>query len=155
MPTPPLTHVRRQGVLDERVEGSQNLVVSDQQVRLCAERVEHAGKLDRDVSGSDNGDSLRLLLDVEEAVRVDSVRGTRDLVIGGDGRSSTDSDSNLLRLDRVALAVEGLDGKGVRVDERSVTLVVVDLVVDKVLLAAGQGLFSSARERIVSGVRSL
>jgi len=155
MPTLSLTHVRRQGVLDKRVEGSQNLVVSDQQVRLCAERVEHAGKLDRDVSGSDDGDSLRLLLDVEEAVRVDSVRGTRDLVIGGDGRSSTDSDSNLLRLDRVGLAVEGLDGKGVRVDERSVTLVVVDFVVDKVLLAAGQGLFSSARERIVSGVRSL
>jgi hypothetical protein len=35
--------------------------------------MEDTGQLDSDISGTNNGNSLRLLFDVEETVRVDTV----------------------------------------------------------------------------------
>jgi hypothetical protein len=67
------THVFRKNVLEHWVESPQDLLVTDHQVGLRAKRMEDTGQLDSDVSGTDNGNSLRLLFDVEETVRVDTV----------------------------------------------------------------------------------
>jgi len=130
-----LTHVRRERVLEHRVKRPQHLVVTDQQVGLRAERVEHPGELDGDVPCSDDCDAFRLFLNVEETVRVDSVGCTWNVVVGRNGRSTTYGDGDLLRLDLVRLAVERLDRERVGVDKRCVALVVVDLIVDQVFLA--------------------
>jgi hypothetical protein len=65
--------VFRKHVLEHGIESPQNLLVTDHQVRLRAKRMEDTGQLDSDISGTNNGNSLRLLFDVEETVRVDTV----------------------------------------------------------------------------------
>lgn len=107
----------------------------DDQVSLRAEGVEHTGQLDGNVSGSNDDDSLGLSVDVKEAIRVDTVFGTGDLIVGGDCGSPSDGNGDLLGLDFVGRAVVRFDLEGVGIEERSVALVVVDLVVDQVLLA--------------------
>lgn len=107
----------------------------DDKVCLRAEGVEHTGKLDGNVSGSNDDDSLWLSVDVKEAIRVDAVLGTRNLVVGGNSGSTTDGNGDLLCFDFVGRAVVRLDLEGVGIEERGVSLVVVDLVVDQVLLA--------------------
>ncbi len=133
------THVVAEHILQHRVKRAQHLVVPDEEVRLCAERVEHARELDGNVSGANDGDALGLLLDVEEAVRVDAVGRAGDLVIGRNGRPAADGNDNLLGLDRVRRAVSLFNLDLVLVDEGGVALVIVDLVVDQVLLAEGRG----------------
>lgn len=109
--------------------------MSDDQVGLRAKGVEHTGQLDGDVSGSNDDDSLGLSVDVKEAIRVDTVFGTGDLIVGGDCGSPSDGNGDLLRFDFVGRAVVRLNLEGVGIEEGSVALVVVDLVVDQVLLA--------------------
>jgi hypothetical protein len=109
--------------------------VPDDQVGLRAEGVEHTSQLDGDISGSNDDDSLGLTVDVKEAIRVDTVFGTGDLIVGGDCGSPSDGNGDLLRFDFVGRAVVRLNLEGVGIEEGSVALVVVDLVVDQVLLA--------------------
>jgi len=105
-------------------------------VGLRSEGVEDTSKLDSNVSGADDSDPLGLLLNFEESIRVDSVRSTGDLVVGRDGRTSTNSNDNLLGLDVVRGSVVSSDLDLVLVYERCPTLMVGDLVVDQVLLTA-------------------
>jgi hypothetical protein len=79
--------------------------MTDHQVRLCAERVEYASQFDRDITSTDDGNPLGLFLDIEKAVRVDTVRCAGDLVVRGNSGSTADSDDKLFRPDGVLGAV--------------------------------------------------
>jgi hypothetical protein len=57
-----------------------------------AQRIENPSELDSNIPRPYHDDALRLLLDVEESVRVDSVRSTRNLLVGRDRRSAADGD---------------------------------------------------------------
>jgi len=67
------------GVLDHGVEVAEEGVVADEEVGLGAEGVEHAGQLDGDVAGADDGDFLGLALEVEEAVAGDAQLAAGDV----------------------------------------------------------------------------
>lgn len=105
-------------------------------MRLRAEGVEHPSELNSDISGSNDDDSLGLLLNVKEPVRVDTVLCAGNVVIGRDGRSTADGDVEHLGFDSVRLApVPRSDFDLVGRDELGPAFVVVDFVVDEVLLA--------------------
>jgi hypothetical protein len=122
-------------VLEHGVESPQDLFVTDHQVGLRAKRMEDTGQLDSDISGTDNGNPLRLLFDVEETVRVDTVRGSGDILILGDSRSTTDSNNEFLGSNSVLRAVWSLDLDLILVEERGISFVVGYIVLDQVLLA--------------------
>lgn len=121
-------------ILQHGIECSQDLVVTDHQVGLCAQRVENTGQLDRDVTGTDNSNPLGLLLDVKEAVRVDTVGCPGNLLVRGDSGSPSNSDNKLFGSDGVFGTVGPFDLNLVLVEERSVSFMVIDLVVHQVLL---------------------
>jgi hypothetical protein len=102
----------------------------DHQVSLCSQGVENSGKLDGNVTRSYNGNTLRLFFDLEETVGVDTVRGTRDVIVRRNSGSTTDSNDDLLCLDSVRGLVITSDLDLVLGDERSPSLVVIDLVID-------------------------
>ncbi|KAH6610290.1 Elongation factor 1-gamma 1 [Trichoderma cornu-damae] len=86
------------GLLDHGVKVPQEGLASDQQVGFRAEGVEHAGKLDGDVAGADNGHLAGLPLNVEEAVAVDAQLGPGDL--GRVAGLAPDGDEDLLGVDQ-------------------------------------------------------
>jgi hypothetical protein len=100
--------------------------------------VEHTGELDRDISSSDDSDPLGLFLNLEETVRVDSVRSSWDFLVGRYRWSPTDSDDDLLCLDGVGGLVISSDLDLVLVDEGGPTLVIGNAVIDQVLLAVNE-----------------
>lgn len=75
--------------------------MTDHQVGLRAQRMEDTGQLHSNIASSDNRDPLRLLFDVEETVRIDTVRGSGNVLVLGDSWSASDSDNEFLRSDRV------------------------------------------------------
>ncbi len=119
-------------LLDHGVKVAQEGVVADEQVRLDAERVEHARKLDGDVPGADQGHLLGQGGDVEEAVAVDAVLGAGDR--RGGGRVAAGGDEDLLGVDhRLGAVVERhLDRVGR--DDLGPAVHVLDLVVGEVAL---------------------
>lgn len=99
------------------------------------EGVEDASKLDSDVTSSNDDDALGQLLEVEEAVTVETELGTFNLLrLGGSSSNGNDNAvGRVLALDvgstvNLGLGVGGLDGEGVGIDERSVSGDVLDLV---------------------------
>lgn len=80
-------------VLDHGVEVAQEGAVADEEVGLDAEGVEHAGELDGDVAGADEGDLLGQGGDVEEAVAVDAVLGAGDAREAGGAAADGDDDA--------------------------------------------------------------
>ena len=131
-----LTHVRPQDILQHRIKRPQHFVMSDYQVRLCAEGVEYARELDSDVSRTNYDHTFRLLLDIEEPIRVDPIFGPRDHVVRGDSWTTSDGDGDLLRFDLVSRPIEGFDLECVRVDKSGETFVVIDFVVGEIFLTA-------------------
>ena len=99
--------------------------MSDNQMRLCTKSVEHTSELDGDVSSTNDDDLLWLFLNIKEPIRVDTVRSSWDLIIGRNGRSTTDSYCDLLGLDLVFRSVVLRDFEGVRVDEFGPSFMVV------------------------------
>jgi len=87
----------RHALLDHGVEGPQEGVVPDEQVRLHAQGVEHARKLHSDVSRAHERDLLRQRGDVEEAVTVGAVFGAGD--IRRASGAAADSDQDAVRAD--------------------------------------------------------
>lgn len=80
------------GFLDHGVEGAEEGVVADEEVRFAAEVVEHAGHFDGDVAGADEGDALRQGFEVEEAVRRDAELGAGDVLRDVGVAASCDED---------------------------------------------------------------
>jgi hypothetical protein len=117
-------------VLDHGVKSAQELVVADEQVGFGAEMVEHASHLDSNVSGTDDGDLLGLLLQVEEAVAADTELSTLDF--NGAGTTSN-SDQNLVCADVLLLAILTNNLDDMLGDERGGAVQVLDLVVVEVL----------------------
>lgn len=120
------------GFLDDGVEAAEESVVADEEMSLRAEGVEHAGEFDGDVTGSNNGDLLRLLIDVEETVGVDTQLGTRDR--GRDARVSTHGDEDLLGVDEDLGSVVESHLSLVLGQELTPAVEVLDLVVGEVSL---------------------
>lgn len=120
------------GFLDDGVEAAEESVVTDEEMSLCAEGVEHAGEFDSNVTGADDGDLLGLLLDVEEAVRVDTELGARDR--GRNARVTTDSDEDLLGVDEDLRSVIESHLGLVLGQQLTPAVKVLDLVVDEVSL---------------------
>ena len=130
-----LFHVIAKDVLQHRVKRPQHLVVTDHQVSLGPERMEHAGQLDGNVPGTDDGDPFGLFLDLKEPVRVDPVGRTRNVIVRGDRGTSTDGDDDLFGLDGVRRPVILGNLDLILGDERRPSLVIGYLVVDEVLFA--------------------
>lgn len=120
------------GLLDHGVEVAQEGVVTDEEVGFGAEGVEHAGELDGDVAGADEGDLLGLDVDVEEAVRVGAELGAGDF--RGDGGVAADGDEDLLGLDGGLGAVVEGDLGLVLAGQAGPAVEVLDLVVVEVAL---------------------
>jgi len=89
-------------VLNHGVESTEELVMTDEQVGLSAEVVEHASHLDGNVTSADNSDLLGLLLEIEEAVTVNAELSTLDVDCAG---ATTDSDEDLLCADLLLLTI--------------------------------------------------
>lgn len=117
-------------VLNHGIEGTQKLVMADEQVGLSTEVVEHASHLDGDVTSTDDGDLLRLLLELEEAVTVDTKLGTLDADCAG---ATANSDKDLLCADLLFLTVVTNNLDNVLGDERGSSVEVFDLVILEVL----------------------
>ena len=105
-------HPVRERLPERGVERAQDGLAADEHVHLAAERVEHARELDRDVARADDRDALRLLREVEEAVRVDTEARTGDLVLRRDRRSPARRDHNLVGVERVRATIGALDFDG-------------------------------------------
>jgi hypothetical protein len=118
-------------VLDHGVESAQELVMTDEQVSLGTEVVEHASHLDSNVTSTDDSDLLGLLLEVEEAITADTELGTLDVDCAG---ATTDSDEDLLCANLLLLTVLADNLDDVLGDERGGSVEVFDLVVLQVLL---------------------
>jgi hypothetical protein len=118
-------------VLDHGVESTQELVMTDEQVGLSTEVVEHASHLDSNVTSTNNSDLLGLLLKIEEAITVDAELGTLDVDCAG---TTTNSDEDLLCADLLLLTVLADNLDNVLGDERGGSVEVFDLVVLQVLL---------------------
>ena len=97
--------------------------------------MEHASQFNGDITSSDDSNALRLLFDIEETIRIDTVRGSRDILVLGDSRSAANSDNEFLRSDRVLGTVWPLDLYLILVEEGCVTFVIGYVVFDQILLA--------------------
>lgn len=128
----------RKDILQHWIESPQNLLMTNHQMCLRAQRVEDTGQFDGDVSGANDSNPLWLLFDVEETVRVDTIRRSGDLFVLGDSRPASDSDDELLGTDCVFRAIWSLDLHLVLVEERGISFVVGDVVLDQILLAEGE-----------------
>jgi hypothetical protein len=119
-------------LLDHGVEVAQEGLVADEQVGFSAEGVEHAGKLDGDVAGADNGNLLGLDVNVEEAIAVDAV------LSAGNGRRrrglAADGDENLLGVDEDLGAVVLGDLDLILGQEAAPAVDVLDLIVVQIAL---------------------
>lgn len=119
-------------VLDHGVEVAQEGAVTDEEVGLDAEGVEHAGELDSNVAGADEGDLLGQGGDVEEAVAVDAVLGAGDV---GEARGATaDGDDDAVRAHRGLGAVVLGDLDLVSRQQLGAAVDVLDLVGGQVAL---------------------
>lgn len=79
--------------------------MSNEEMGLCSQRIEHARKLDGNVASTHNGDLLGQGFNVEETITVGAVLGARDL--GRDRGLATDSEENLLGVDNdLGLVIE-------------------------------------------------
>ncbi len=92
-----------------RIESPQNIFMPDHQVSLRPQGVENTRQLDGDVTSTYDCDPLRLSLDVEESIRVDTVRSAGDRLIRWNGGSSSNCDDNFLRFDGVLCTILLLD----------------------------------------------
>mmetsp|Transcript_13380 Transcript_13380/g.28253 ORF Transcript_13380/g.28253 Transcript_13380/m.28253 type:complete len:440 (+) Transcript_13380:380-1699(+) len=71
-------HRRVEVLAENRVEAAESLVTAHEEARRATKLLEDAGKLNRNVASTNNSHLLRLLLEEEEAVRVDAVLDARD-----------------------------------------------------------------------------
>ncbi len=99
-------HQRRLQIL---VETAQHRVAADDEMGFRAQRVQHARQLDRDVAGPDHGHAAGPIGQLEEAVRGDTVLGTRQI---GHDRLAADRDD-----DAFGGVTRSLDLDRLRVDE--------------------------------------
>jgi len=118
-------------VLNHGIEGTEELVMANEQVGLCAEVVEHASHLNGNVTGADDGDLLGLLLEVEEAITVDTELFTLNTDLAG---TTANGNEDLLCAHLLLLTVLAHDLDDVLGDERGSSIEVLDLVVLEVLL---------------------
>lgn len=102
---------------------------------LRSERVEDSSEFNSNVSRTDDGDTFGLFFNIKESIRVDTVRSTWNLLIAWNGRSPSDGNGDLFSFDLVLFPIETFDLEGILVNERSVSFMVIDLVIDEVLLA--------------------
>ena len=119
-------------VLEQRVERAQELVLPDEQMRLRAQRVQHARHLDGDVAGANDGDPFRLLLELEEAVAGDAVFVAGD--ISRQVGMSAGGDEDLIGPQVRLLAAVEINLDVVAVEEVCSSVDVLDLLVRKVPL---------------------
>lgn len=94
-------HPRSENFLDGRVKSPEDGVTTDEEVGLRSEGVEDTGEFDGDITGTDDDDSFRLVLEVEETIRGNTKVGSRNLFFRGDGRVPSNSDANMVGLDGV------------------------------------------------------
>lgn len=109
--------------------------MSDHQVRLASQCVENSSELYRNVASSNHNNTFRLVFEVEESVRVDTVTSTRNFLVRRDSWSSTDGNVKDLGLDFVRFSIGRGDLDGVGIEELGKAFVVVYMVVPEILLA--------------------
>ena len=119
-------HPRSKDFLDGGVESPENGVTTDEEMSLGSEGIEDTRKFDGDVTSADDDDSFRLVFEVEEAIRGNTEARAGDVLVGGDGRVTTNGDANVIGLDGIGLltGVRDLDLGGGQ--DGSVTVEEVD-----------------------------
>ena len=89
-------------ILNHRVECSQKLVATDEEMCLGAQGVQHTSHLNADVSCTARGNAFRLLLKVEEAIAVDGEFLSGNFRLLG---SATGGNEDVLCLDTLGASV--------------------------------------------------
>lgn len=130
-----LTHIRSQDILQHRVKSPQHLVMPNDQMRLRTQSIENTRELNSDIPRPNNDDSLGLLFDIKEPVRVYTVFSTGDGVGSRNGRSAAYGDGEDFGFYSVFLTVSSGYLDFVRRDETGPAFVVIDFVIDEILLA--------------------
>mmetsp|Transcript_3489 Transcript_3489/g.8387 ORF Transcript_3489/g.8387 Transcript_3489/m.8387 type:complete len:325 (+) Transcript_3489:275-1249(+) len=80
-------------LVDDWIETSQNVILTNEEINLRAQLTENTGKLYGNVASANNGHSARLFLEVKEAITGDPERGTGNL---GNNRVSTGRNENVI-----------------------------------------------------------
>mmetsp|Transcript_29340 Transcript_29340/g.73849 ORF Transcript_29340/g.73849 Transcript_29340/m.73849 type:complete len:366 (-) Transcript_29340:27-1124(-) len=88
-----LFHLFHDGLVDDRVEGAQKVVMADQKTHLGPEGVQDASQLHRNVASTTDGHRLGKILDLEKVITVQCV-----LLAGNVGHAglATDRDQHVL-----------------------------------------------------------
>lgn len=80
--------------------------MTNQKMCFCAKRIEDSCQLHGNITGTYHGHPLWLLLDVEEAVRVDAQISTWNIISRGLYRSSTCSDADVIGFNDMSLLLK-------------------------------------------------
>lgn len=113
-------------LLDHRVEVTEECVVTDEEMGLGSESVEHASEFDGNVASANNGNLLWLCGNIEEAITVGAELGAGNL--GWDSRLAADSNKNLLGVDEDLGVIVECDLGLVLGNEASPSMKVVDII---------------------------
>ena len=93
-------HHFNQRIDNQRVKAAQRRVFTYEQVRFCAQAVNHAGQFHRNVSRANNGNAFWQGRQFEETVGVDAVFHARDVRVA---RTTTGGDQDVIGGDRLAV----------------------------------------------------
>ena len=105
---------------------------------ICAESVEDSSEFNSDITSTNHDDPLGLFFNIKESIGVDTVRGSWNLIVGRDSRSTTDGDHDFLRFDLVFRSVLLGDFDSVRIDKFSPSIMVIYILLVQVTLANSQ-----------------
>ncbi len=98
-------HYFNQRIDDQRVKAAQRRVLTHEQVGLCAQTVNHASQLNRDVTCAHNGNAFWQSRQLEESVGVDTVFRARNVRVA---RTAAGSDQDMIGSDRLAVYLDRL-----------------------------------------------
>jgi len=74
-------HPRSEDFLDGRVKSPEDGVTTNEEMGLGSEGVEDTGEFDGDITGTHDDDSLRLVFEVEEAIRGDTKASSGNFLV--------------------------------------------------------------------------
>lgn len=121
---PGMFHPLSEDFSDVRVESPEDVVMTDEEMGLCAERIEDTCEFYGDVTSTDDDDSFRLVLELEEPVRGDTEVSPGNFVFRGDDRMTTDGDADVMSVEDLGfltrvrdLDLGGREDGGVTVEE--------------------------------------
>ena len=127
----------------------------DDKMGICTKSIENTSEFNSDISSTNNNDSLGLFFNIKESIRVDTVRSTGDIIIGGNGRSTTDGNHDLLRFHLVLCSILLGDFDSVGIDKFGPSIMIVYVLLVQVALADHQLMSISVNQSLLDTVQSL